>query len=361
MKAPPPPRSARQPQRKMFLAFLICVRPIFSEKGKDIFLWCSALQVFGQCGGAKCGTRTAREEGVGGRNPAPSSCLTKSLYFAKVTAMFEEITKIVGREEGTTSIVLAGVHGDEKCGGEALGKILPNLEIDRGTVLFGYGNPQAIEANKRYTEANLNRMFNSDDLLTTKEKESYEYRRAQFLKTYLSKAEALLDIHASSIPNSKAFAICEANAKEIVKFFPIDLVVSAFDKAEPGGTDYYMNSIEKIGICLECGYMKDPQSAKIAEESIFAFLKARGHMTNNLVPQKKTYVQMFKKYFAKTDKFTLSKSFENFEALEENQLIGIDGQEEVKTSKRSLILFAHNGTKVGDEVFLLGEEKESLV
>ena len=38
--------------------------------------------------------------------------------------MFEEITKIVGREEGTTSIILVGVHGDEKCGMEALEKIL---------------------------------------------------------------------------------------------------------------------------------------------------------------------------------------------------------------------------------------------
>src|SRR3989344_7466675 len=41
----------------MFLAFRICARPIISEKGKDIFLWCSALQVFGQCGGASMRTR----------------------------------------------------------------------------------------------------------------------------------------------------------------------------------------------------------------------------------------------------------------------------------------------------------------
>src|SRR3989338_1698315 len=345
----------------MFLAFRICARPIFSEKGKGVFLSGFCRPSIRAGGGTKCGTLTAREEGVGGRNPAPSSCLNKSLYFAKVAVMFEEITKIVGREEGTTSIVLVGVHGDEKCGVEALEKILPNLEIERGTVVFFYGNPRAIETNKRYTETNLNRMFNDDELLTTKEKESYEYRRAQFLKTYLDKTEVLLDIHASSIPNSRVFAICEANANGIVEFLPVDLVVSGFDKVEPGGTDYYMNSIGKIGICLECGYIKDPQSAKIAEESIFAFLKARGHMTNILVPQKQTYVQMFKKYFAKTDKFTLSKPFENFEVLKENQIIGIDGQEEVKTSKRSLILFAHNGTKVGDEVFLLGEEKESLV
>jgi len=39
-EAPPPPRFTRQPQKeKKFLAFRVCARPIFSEKGKDIFLF----------------------------------------------------------------------------------------------------------------------------------------------------------------------------------------------------------------------------------------------------------------------------------------------------------------------------------
>ena len=261
--------------------------------------------------------------------------------------MLEKIFQLEGEGKDPISIILVGVHGDEKCGVEALEKVLPKLKIERGTVLFCYGNPRAIEANKRYTEVNLNRMFN-DDHLSTEEKESYEYGRAQFLKSYLGKTDALLDIHASSISKSRAFAICEANAAEVVKFLPIDLVVSGFDKVEPGGTDYYMNSIGKVGICLECGYTKDPQSVRTAEEGIVAFLKARGHITNNLVPQKQFYVRMFKKYFAKTDIFILSKPFENFEVLQENQIIGTDGQEEIKASKRSLILFAHNGTKIDD-------------
>ena len=46
---PPPPRFSRQPQKeKMFLAFRICARSIFSKNGKDIFLWCSALKVSGR-------------------------------------------------------------------------------------------------------------------------------------------------------------------------------------------------------------------------------------------------------------------------------------------------------------------------
>jgi len=37
MKAPPPPRSARQSQRKMFLAILFCARPISSKKERTFF------------------------------------------------------------------------------------------------------------------------------------------------------------------------------------------------------------------------------------------------------------------------------------------------------------------------------------
>ena len=275
--------------------------------------------------------------------------------------MYEEVTKISGKKEGPISIILAGVHGDEKCGVEALAKILPNLEIECGVVLIGYGNPRAIEANKRYREANLNRMFVDDNSLTQKDKGSYEYNRAQFLKSYLDKADALLDIHASSIPKSKAFAICEPNAKDLVKFLPVNLVVSGFDKVEPGGTDYYMNNNGKIGICLECGYLGDRQSTKIAEESIYGFLKACGHLKNDASPQQQSYVRMYQKYFTKTDDFTLPKLFENFEVLEKGQVIGIDGQEEIKASKKSVILFAHNRNKSGSEAFLLGEKKENLV
>lgn len=275
--------------------------------------------------------------------------------------MFEEVIELTGKERGSTSIVFAGIHGDEKCGVEAIRRILPNLKIKRGRVFFGYGNPRAIELQKRFTEANLNRMFRSDDLLSKNEKESYEYKRAQILKNYLNQADALLDIHASSIPKSKPFVICEENAKGIVEYLPINLVVSGFDKVEPGGTDYYMNSTGKIGICLECGYMRDSRSVKIAEESILVFLKAREHMANDIIPHDQSYIRMYRKYYTKTNNFILSKPFENFEIVEENQLIGIDGEEEIKSVKKSLILFAHNGTKIGDEAFLLGEEKNPCV
>lgn len=274
--------------------------------------------------------------------------------------MSDEITQLLGKEDGPTSIILAGVHGDEKCGVEAIKKILPNLQIEKGRVSIGFGNPQAIEVNKRFMDINLNRMFKNDDLISKNEKESYEYRRAQFLKSYLNQADALLDIHASHTPNSKPFIICEPNAKEVVKYLPVDLIVSGFDRLEPGGTDYYMNSIGKIGICVECGYLGDTQSAQTAEESIQVFLKARGHMEGEKISREKSYIQMTDIYLTKTDSFVLSKLFDDFETVARNQIIGTDGGKDVKAGKDGVILFARNRQQIGDEAFLLGENKNSL-
>ena len=261
--------------------------------------------------------------------------------------MLEEITQIIGKENGPTSIIFAGIHGDEKCGVDALKRTLLNLKIERGRVLFGYGNPRAIEANKRFVEANLNRMFKNDGLLSKNDMESYEYKRAQFLKSYLNQADALLDIHASFTPNSKPFVICEENAKGVIEYLPVDLIVSGFDKVEPGGTDYYMNSIGKIGICIECGYLGNPESTEIAQKGILAFLKARGHILNDVVAKKQSYIRMYDLYSTKTNNFTLSKTFYDFEEISKDQIVGIDGKKEIKTEKDSIILFARNREQIG--------------
>lgn len=274
--------------------------------------------------------------------------------------MFEEIIKIDGKETGPTSIILVGVHGDEKCGINALENILPSLIIEKGSVLFVYGNPRAIVSNERFTEINLNRMFKNEDLISNLEKTSYEYERAQFLKKYLNQASALLDIHASFTPDSKPFIICEKNAKEIIKYLSVDVIVSGFDQVEPGGTDYYMNSIGKIGICLECGYLGNSESTEIAEKNILAFLKARGHILNNLKTIKQSYIHMYDLYMTESNNFTLTRQFSDFEEISKNEILGIDGDKEIKAEKDSVILFARNRERAGEEAFLLGEKKNSL-
>jgi succinylglutamate desuccinylase len=275
--------------------------------------------------------------------------------------MYEEIIEFTGKETGFTSMVIVGVHGNEVCGVEALKNILPNLKIEKGKVFFAYGNPRAIKQNVRFTEVNLNRMFKLDSLLSDKDKQSYEYNRAQFLKKYLDQADALLDVHASFTPESRRFVICEPNAKEIVETLPFSLIVSGFDQVEPGGTDYYMNKKGGIGICVECGFLGDLSSTDIAEQSIMAFLQTRGHITGERhTTESQSYIRMYDLYLTQTNDFNLSKSFVDFEEIKSGQILGKDGEKEVKAMKDSVILFARNTNEAGDEAFLLGEDKEDL-
>lgn len=272
----------------------------------------------------------------------------------------EEFVEIIGKEAGPTSVILAGVHGDEHGGIEALQKLLPTLRIEKGRVFFGYGNPRAIEANKRFTDANLNRMFRPDSLLSEEEKMSYEYSRAQFIKKYLDQADALLDLHASYVPDGKPFIICEPIARDIVDFLPVQTVVFGFDQVQPGGTDYYMNKRGGMGVCVECGYLDDISSVHIASESILSFFGAMGHAKPANRSLARSYFSIYEMYMAKTDSFTLDKPFVDFERVLAGQLIGVDGDKEVHTQKEGIILFARDCKKVGEEAFLLGEQKNSL-
>jgi succinylglutamate desuccinylase len=261
-------------------------------------------------------------------------------------------------QAGPTSTILCGVHGNEKCGVEAVQELLPRLSIESGTVFIGFGNPRAIAQNVRFTEANLNRMFKPDSQLTDSEKGSYEYARAHELKKYLDKSDALLDIHASRTPKSRVFAICEDNALSIVKDLPVRLVVSGFDAIQPGGTDYYMNSRGSIGICAECGYLADPNATAVAKKSILAFLESRGHLPKVAIDSdkiKQSRLRMFFMYMTKTVSFKLAQAFEDFEELEVGQLIGRDGAEEIRAPEPCVIVFAKNVEKSNGEAFLLGK------
>lgn len=148
--------------------------------------------------------------------------------------MFTEVKKIEGNIDGPVSMLIAGVHGNERGGILALSELLPSLTIEAGVLYVGFGNPIAIERNVRFVDTDLNRLFRRDADLNRDQLKSYEYERAQYLKTYFDKADVLLDVHGSSIPNTRSFAVCEPNAVELVRFLPTETVVTGFDQAEPG-------------------------------------------------------------------------------------------------------------------------------
>ena len=273
----------------------------------------------------------------------------------------EGVVLMEGPDEGPVSVVLAGVHGDEKCGVNAFQDLLPTLYLQRGKVFFILGNPRAIELDKRYMEFNLNRGFLEDSHYPESVRSTYEYDRASLIKSYLDRATALLDIHSTLHP-SDPFIFCEPTSFSIAKVLPGDfkLIVTGVESIEPGGADGYMSRRGKIGICLECGQHRAPHVKDLAKRSLLAFLKARGHFAgekaDGIGANGTRIVELNFGYYTQTDSFRLVREFGNFEPIEEGTPIGKDGGKLVTAPRDGLIVFAKDCHKKNTEGFLFGKE-----
>jgi succinylglutamate desuccinylase len=263
---------------------------------------------------------------------------------------------IEGSKPGPTSVILAGVHGNEPAGILAFEKIIPLLVVDAGKVIFDIGNPEAVKKGIRFMDINLNRMLLPDERLTAEQKETLEYGRSREIMQLLESADALLDIHTSRNEKSKVFAICEDNSLEIAAQLPVNLVCKGFDEYHPGSTDGFMK--DKIGICIECGQHLDLNAGQVAYRAIHAFLVAMGHLEKgNVYVYKQKILNIFHLHRNKMP-FVRSKKFVDFEAVPANMIIGSDGDEEIRAPEDCTILFALDAAESGSECFLLAKEKK---
>jgi len=259
------------------------------------------------------------------------------------------------KKPGPNVVIMAGVHGDEPCGIRAFEKIMPTFRPQKGVVTFLIGNPKAVSVKRREYEANLNRMFRDDVLLSRKEKQTYEYRRSRELTPILQEADALLDIHSSTTPQTIPFVICEPQSYACVAKLPVKKVVSGIDELHPMGTDAYVNQSGGLGVCIECGNHSDGRAEEIAITAIYQFLNFFGVIKKevSILPYKQDYV--FADYIYKNkDIFTLQKDFAEFEIVAEGTCIGIDGEERVCAPYTGIILFPHSRQESDTEAFLFG-------
>lgn len=257
---------------------------------------------------------------------------------------------------GPTLLVLGGVHGDERCGVELVSSMMrrpQDFMPSNGKIVCAFGNPAAIKMNVRCVTHNLNRLF-----LPAEESSACscsEHERVAALRTLFASADVLLDIHASFTPQSEPFVICERNALELIRGIPPKRVCFGFDAIQPGGTDYYMNAIGKVGICVECGYLGDTPN-NVAERSLAAVMNNMGMWNfSDARVEAPAYLQAYQQYFTR-ENFRLAIPFADFDELNPESLIGYDGSKPVYAKERSKILFAHNCAGSGAEAFVLLRE-----
>lgn len=257
---------------------------------------------------------------------------------------------------GPILTIIGWIHGNETCWIQAVDILRNTLTIKQWKIFLLYGNIEAIEKNVRQIDINLNRMFREENTFSINEKETVEYRRSREIIEYLDLSDALLDIHSSPSVVSPAFIICEENCGQIVENIPFDIRCYGFMNIEPGGTDGYMNSKWKIGICVECGNHNAPDALEKALISVNKFLQYYNMIdAQDCWVSKKSQEIFMAKYAYKTisENFIVAKLFADFEDIKQWQLIGYDNMNWVFSENPGKILFARNRNQIGVEWFLL--------
>jgi predicted deacylase len=242
------------------------------------------------------------------------------------------IREIKGRYDGPTLAVLGAVHGNERCGADAIAKA--DVTLLHGRVIFLICNEEALAADERFIDKDLNRSFG------TQSRQTREDRLARDIEKHLDMADAMLDLHAS-IAESSPFAICGHHSISVARRLPITRILTNIDEFHSGSTDWYMNRQGKVGICVECGHLRDPGASRIAQEAIRCFLASYG-MIDETVQEKDMPVFRAKSVYRTESEFTLARPFADFEIVRRGTMIGTDSAD-IYSEEDFNILFARSG------------------
>ena len=247
---------------------------------------------------------------------------------------------------------MAWVHGDELSGQIILSQLINTLDIKCGIVyIIPSANPHAIAQNVRQTEKNMNRAFHD-----TPRWDTYEDVRAEELILILRQTDILLDIHNTlNTENSIPFLISEH--PEWNKYFPVDRVVKWLDTLHPGWSDGYMNSIWKIGLCIEAGSIHFDDDGILAKEAIMNFLRITGNIEwQTTIYENQQYYHLDTIIKAKTTEFRFIKKWLDFEKVKQWELIAHDKIEPIYAPYDGVIVFSHETKNIGDEMCVFGKK-----
>lgn len=264
----------------------------------------------------------------------------------------DNVILVASGQPGPILAIFAGVHGNERAGVYALQQLATELKLTKGKVYLVLANPPAIEADVRMLGKNLNRCFFEGNIGNTPED-----MRACELMQLLDGCDALLDLHMFYDDNGEPFVICEDNAVELAQIFDVNIISTNWTQVEPGGTDGYMFTKDKIGICVECGpHRKSHEYTEFAKNSVYQFLTYFDMVDTPVEYSRlpKRIIRAEQAVHKSSESFVLEPGFINFEKLAEGQLIAMDGNTRLTAKAGDCIIFPHYGARLNEECYILG-------
>ena len=258
-------------------------------------------------------------------------------------------TSFESGKAGPHVLVNAVVHGNELCGPIALDHLFATgFRPLVGKLTLGYANFEAYHAfdpedptTTRYLDEDFNRVW--DPATLDGDRDSRELRRAREIRPLIDTVDYLFDIHSMqhkttplmiSGPLEKGRALARAMAS------PSYVVSDGGHKAGRRLRDYGGfgdPASDKNALLIECGQHWERDAGPVAIDSVYRFLMHFGMADRDTAgphllptPPTQTVIMVDRPVTIKTEDFRFAQKFTGMESLAKDELIGWDGDEEVR-------------------------------
>jgi len=280
------------------------------------------------------------------------------------------VVRIKQDERGPRAVLFSGVHGDEVSGVHALEKLFLDLfsgtrVLQQGSLTLVRANEQAIAAERRYVKHNLNRLF-KEDYGPEIDRTSYEFARAQQLKTILQNCDYFLDLHSAPTAH-EPFIVAEQTNVGFYSMLGIPRIMTGWSKFASdtigGDAENYANANGAKSATLESGSHFEKRSNDIAYRTVISFL-ARLEMIAGVEVPASGQLEIVDVYAVVTKDFgdfRYAGQPENFKIIKKGEAFAFQNGRPltVREDTYLLIPMKPEDTKIREEVCYLGRKVDS--
>ncbi len=245
--------------------------------------------------------------------------------------------------------IMGSIHGNERIGAAVLDQlrvVLASVDL-RSDVYLVLGNPEAYRENKRYIDTDMNRLFGVNrDVVSPGE--NIEEKRVAEIVPILSESYYLLDIH-STINPSVPFVYCEPNPEHIAlaTLMGVEYIVSAAAEFRPEdlvtSADNFVDRHGGLGITFESGWQKEELAVDDVLLRTKFFLQKTGVHDFGLSEPENQHASkrltIYNHIVPQSESFAFSRPFGSFNTVKAGEIIGNDGDLEVRAEEDSFIIF----------------------
>ena len=299
----------------------------------------------------------------------------------------EPLRRIVGRIKGSspgpTLVCIAGLHGNEPAGIQALRRVLKSTSTTKpglkGELIGIAGNLKALARNKRYIDVDLNRRWHlehrSIEHILDSPQECAEDRERQDLVSELEKIfEAItgvffLDLHTTSGKGVPFAAISDTLPnRQFAMPFPVPIILGLEEQLE-GTICEYLTNRGHVALTMEAGQNDAPATEDNAEAAIWIALASAGLLSENdrRVARSRSVLMRnaasaprflevrYRHAVSQVDRFEMKPGFGSFDIVRPGQLLARDRNGEIHSRWNGRILMPLY-QELGDDGFFIIRE-----